>query len=231
MKVLGAGVVQVAANRDDGCSEVHTCARKADGTLWCWGSNEKGQLGDGTTKGQDCNGWPCKPSPQQVPALGTSVVEVSAGEGHTCARTGSQKLWCWGNNAGGQLGSGTVLPELSPVPVTALGASVVEVSAGYNHTCARKGDGTLWCWGSNGSGQLGDGTTKGQDCSGWCNALPVQVTALGTAVVEVSAGYNHTCARKQSGTVWCWGKNQLGQLGDGTTIDRPTPVQAHLTCQ
>ena len=190
----------------------HTCARKADNTLWCWGANHEGQIGDGTTVNT-------KPSPVYVSTLSNSVVGVAAGHWHTCARKGDGTLWCWGRGAYGQLGNGTTSPTTSPVQVTALGTSVVDVAAGEDHTCARKGDGTLWCWGYNGYGQVGDGTPPG------LKASPVQITALGTGVLEVATGGSHTCARKNDGTFWCWGSNGFGQYGNGTYTSQSSPMQ------
>ena len=159
-----------------------------------------GAIGDGTTTDQS--------SPVQVTALGADVVEVEAGGAHVCARKGDGTLWCWGMNDVGQLGDGTTMSRSSPVQVTTLGASVVGVSAGIRHTCARKADGTLLCWGLNGMGQLGDGTSTDR-------SSPVQVTALGPAVVDVAAGMYFTCAAKGDSTLWCWGESRNGQLGYG----------------
>jgi alpha-tubulin suppressor-like RCC1 family protein len=107
------------------------------------------------------------------------------------------------------------------VQVTALGASVVEVAAGIFHTCAGKADGTLWCWGWNGNGQLGDWSFE-------LETTPVQVTALGASVVGFAAGVDHTCAHEADGTLWCWGHNQYGEVGDGTQQDRVQPAQVPL---
>jgi alpha-tubulin suppressor-like RCC1 family protein len=247
--VLGSNVAQVAAGFR------HSCARKNDGTLWCWGVNDNGELGNGTTM-QTGYGVGTG-TPVQVAALGSNVLDVVAGGNHTCARKTDGTLWCWGENDHGELGNGTTdgqtcpsgsACQSSPVQVTALGANVVEVAAGYNHTCARKSDGTLWCWGSNANGQLGDGTLAGQiGTDGYpCRPSPVQVSALGTSVVEVAAGggyyagyLGHTCARKSDGTLWCWGSNVVGQLGDGTTGGQicvagyaclPSPAQVSWMC-
>jgi alpha-tubulin suppressor-like RCC1 family protein len=190
--------------------DYHSCARKQDGTLWCWGHNDSGQLGDGTTVK--------KSSPAQVPALGATVVEVSLGGAHSCARKQDGTLWCWGRNDYGQLGDGTTVQKSSPVQVPVLGATVVEVSLGGAHSCARKQDGTLWCWGANYNGQLGDDTTAS-------TSSPVQVFVLGNSVIEVALGDRHGCARKQDGTLWCWGANYDGQLGDGTKAQKSSPVQ------
>src|SRR6185295_3137956 len=99
-----------------------------------------------------------------------------------------------------------------PVRVKSLGASVVEVSTGWSHTCARKSDSTLWCWGDNQSGQLGDGILSQ-------TASPVQVSALGASAVQVAAHGAHTCARRDDATLWCWGGNGNGELGNGTPWD------------
>ena len=209
---LGTNVAEIEAGMK------HTCARKNDGSLWCWGANDDGELGDGTTNF-------CQ-YPGQVSALGANCAGVTVGWNHTCARkTGTLSLWCWGNNLAAELGDGTKVKRSSPVGVVGLSSNVVEVSAGGQHTCARKSDGTLWCWGLNNSGQLGVGTNT-QVASN----SPVQLTALGSSVVEVSAGGSHTCARKADGTLWCWGENGTGQLGDGTEVDKHSPVQVPLTC-
>lgn len=214
---LGASVVEVTAGRG------HTCVRKGDGSIWCWGM-DVGELSDA---GQNCGGWSCEPSPAQITAIGTSAVQVTVGFGHTCVRKNDGTVWCWGGNQYGSLGDGTTIGKPSPVQVTALGTTAVEVVAGGNHTCARKSDGTVWCWGANGHGQLGDGTiTSGAP---YGKPSPVQVTALGTSAIEVEPGYDFTCARKNDGTLWCWGNNETGQLGDGTTnAAKPSPAQVPL---
>jgi alpha-tubulin suppressor-like RCC1 family protein len=208
---LGTSVVQVAAGSS------HTCALEADGSVWCWGLNQQGEIGDGTQT------VPGKPTPVQVTALGTSVVQLAAGTFHTCARKGDGTLWCWGDNSGGELGDGTAVEKHSPVQVTALGTSVVEVwaSPDASRTCARKGDGTLWCWGTNSEGEIGDGTVcpPPYPCG---KSSPVQLVAFGTSVVQVSLGELYGCARKGDGTLWCWGN---GYLGDGTDSSLPSPVE------
>jgi len=186
---------------------LHTCALKSDGTVWCWGDNEYGELGDGTTTERH--------TPVQVSGL-TNVVAVAPGSVHTCALKSDGTVWCWGDNYYGQLGDGTTTERHTPVQVSGL-TNVVAVTVGSLHTCALKSDGTVWCWGFNGAGELGDGTTTDRH-------TPVQVSGL-TNVVAVTVGFVHTCALKSDGTVWCWGYNHHGELGDGTTTDRHTPVQ------
>jgi alpha-tubulin suppressor-like RCC1 family protein len=215
----GAGVgdaqSQTAPNHDLAVGGAHSCAIKANGALWCWGANDKGQLGDGSTIGKN--------SPIEVTALGSSVVSISAGQAHTCARKADGTLWCWGLNDAGQLGIGTTSNSLVPLQVSSLGASVASVSAGYAHTCAVKADGTLWCWGSNNWGQLCDFTNKNR-------ISPIQVTQLGAPVSSVAASVYHTCAVKADATLSCWGLDSSGELGDGTTGGNgkswPVPVTA-----
>ncbi|MCC6900968.1 MAG: hypothetical protein IT377_18465 [Polyangiaceae bacterium] len=171
----------------------HTCAGKTDGTLWCWGFNTQGEIGDGTFD-------VLKPSPIEVESLGSAVAEVALGNLHTCAIKTDGTLWCWGYNHSGQLGDGTTDgPKVLPVHAAGLGSNVARVAAGYGHTCAIKTDGALWCWGANHAGQAGDETTDGLKLS------PVQVVSLGSAVVEVVAAGEHTCALLGDGTLWCWG--------------------------
>ncbi|MDD5726033.1 MAG: hypothetical protein PHC53_01310 [Patescibacteria group bacterium] len=226
---LGSDVLKVSAGG------YGTCAIKTDGTLWCWGANDSGQLGIGTTDGETCFDRTCKPLPQKIDSFGTDVVEVSVGNNFSCAIKTDGTLWCWGWNSWGQVGTGTQTNhEPSPLQVTAMGTNVVQVSTGYAHTCAVKTDGTLWCWGHNHDGEIGLGSIIWK-CNGWgCELIPVQVSALGSNVAQAFATFLHTCARKTDGTVWCWGTNPYGQIGDGTIGGdpkcgcQPTPSQVSL---
>jgi alpha-tubulin suppressor-like RCC1 family protein len=186
------------------------CAVRADGTLWCWGYNNSGQLGDGATTNSS--------APVAVAALGATVTSVSVGQTHACATKGDHSLWCWGRNTYGALGNGTTTDSDVPVQVTALGTSVAEVAAGFFQTCARKIDGTVWCWGTNSWGQLGNGTTAD-------SSTPVQVTALGNAAVQIALGDYESWARKADGTLWGWGYGAEGELGTGQMSGSTTPVQ------
>ncbi|NOZ26059.1 MAG: RCC1 repeat-containing protein [Nitrospirae bacterium] len=189
---------------------MHTVALRDDGTVWTWGGNEKGQIGDGTTTD--------RAAPVQVSGL-TDVTAVAAGSYHTIALKSDGSVWAWGWNLFGQLGDGTRTAGGSPEPVQVSGLTdVIAVAAGYGHTVAVKADGTVWAWGGNGSGQLGEGRKV------VLSTTPVQVSGL-TDVIAVAAGYGHTVAVKADGTVWAWGYNGSGQLGDGTTISKSTPVQ------
>jgi alpha-tubulin suppressor-like RCC1 family protein len=186
----------------------HSCALATPmGKVWCWGSNEDGQLGDGSTTERD----------QPVEALGLSTaVAVAVGDLHTCVVLEAATVKCWGDNEHGQLGDGTTTERHSPVEVTGL-SGVTQVAAGASFTCALTGDGKVWCWGDNGHGQLGDGTTTDRHS-------PVEVTGLPPAA-EIAAGGDHACAITEAGKVWCWGDNEHGQLGDGTTTERHSPVE------
>ncbi len=179
----------------------HSLATKPDGSLWVWGDNRYGQLGDGTLI--------TRISPMTT--LG-QVAGVATGLDHTLAFKVDGSLWAWGLNSYGQLGDGTTATQTTPVQVL---DNVVGAAAGLEHTLALQGDGVLWAWGRNNYSQLGDGTTA-------TRLRPVKVLE---DVKEVTAGWLHTLALKTDGTLWAWGTNRYSQLGDGTTITRPRPVQ------
>ena len=208
----GAHVTALAASSN------HTCAALQDGSAWCWGYNEYGQLGNGTT--QDSS------QPVQVQGLpqGPGISSITAAPVYNCALLQVGSAWCWGGNSDGQLGNGTTQNSSPPVQVQGLPSSApisMLVTGGGYHTCALLQDGSAWCWGDNAYGQLGNGTT--QD-----STQPVQVRGLppNTAVSTLSIGMAHTCALLQDGSAWCWGQDEEGQLGDGnaTNVSLPTPV-------
>jgi len=200
---LGSGVVAIATG------SWHTCALTSGGAVLCWGINTFGQLGDGTTTTRFV--------PVAVSGLGSGVVAVAAGPGHTCAITSAGAAQCWGLNAYGQLGDGTTANRSTAVTVSGLGSGVVAVGTGGYSSCAVTGGGAVQCWGYNAFGQLGDGTTTQR-------LTPVAVSGLGTGVVAVTVGDEHACALTSGGAAHCWGWNGSSQLGDGTTTDRWTPV-------
>lgn len=186
----------------------HTVALKGDGTVWGWGSNWFGQLGDGTNMHD-------RVPPVQVAGL-SGMVAIAAGHYHTVALKGDGTVWTWGFNNNGQLGDGTTINRSVPVQVQGLSGVRGIAAMGY-HSVALKGDGTVWVWGDNLSGQLGDGTTISRP-------TPVQVQGLSGVVVAIAAGFGHTLVVKGDGTLWAWGDNQYGQLGDGTTGRRLAPI-------
>ena len=186
----------------------HTILAKADGTVWTWGGNYEGQIGDGTTTS--------RAEPVRITAL-SGAVDVAAGYYHSIALLGDGTAYAWGRNFFGQLGDGTTTQRLGPVEILDI-SGVTAVAAGEGSTYALKSDGTVWAWGHNNEGQLGDGTKTDR-------YSPVQVQGL-TNVVAIAAGEVHALALKSDGTVWAWGNNLFGTLGDGTTNPALTPVQA-----
>jgi len=187
----------------------HSCSLTASGGVNCWGENSSGQLGDGTTVG--------KSTPVAVVGVNNAANMVSTGVYHTCAVTTNNGVKCWGSNGYGQLGNGERTIRITPVDVLGLGEGVNSVSAGLSHTCALTLNGGVECWGSNFYGQLGDGTTADK-------STPVNVVGLSSGVTAISVGHNFTCALITNGGVKCWGANDVGQLGDGTTSNKNIPV-------
>lgn len=179
---------------------VYTVAIKSDSSLWGWGYNGLGQLGDGTTT-----------SRLSPILIGTGYSAIAAGIDHSVALKSDGSLWAWGVNNVGQLGDGTTTNRLSPVLT---GDHFSAVAVGDYHSVALKDDGSLWAWGGNFSGQLGDGTTT-------TRLFP---TLIGTGYSAVAAGVEHTIALKSDGSLWAWGANSFGQLGNGTTSAQPSPI-------
>ena len=204
----------------------HSVALKTDGTVRTWGSNYHGQLGDGTTTDRH--------TPVQVLGEGgagflSDMTAIVAGANHTVTLKSDGTVWAWGWNYHGQLGDGTWLnTSTTPVQVHGEGdvgflEDIIGAAVGSHHTVALKSDGTVWAWGYNSDGQLGDGTTTERH-------TPVQVHGEGDVgflsdIVAIRGGDYHTVALKSDGTVWAWGRNQYGQLGNGTTVSSSTPVQ------
>ncbi len=184
----------------------HSAAIKSDGTLWTWGDNDDGQLGDGTQ------------TSRSVPTeIGIGYTQVAVGDGFTVALKTDGSLWSFGGYQFGELGIGEWQyfndpPHLIP---TFIGSGYRAISSGDSHTLAFKDDGSLWAWGHNYYGQLGDGTTQNRNS-------PV---FIGYDFTSISAGFFHTMALKQDGSLWAWGHNYYGQLGDGTSENRSSPVQ------
>jgi RHS repeat-associated protein len=199
---LSEGAKEISASWE------HTCALTRVGAVKCWGWNEYGALGDGTTTD--------RATPVEVTGLSGNVTAIVAGGYHSCALVNGG-VKCWGRNNYGQLGDGSRTNRLSPVDVFGLASGVVLITAGLNHTCAVTGDHAMKCWGENSYGSLGDGTSTHRD-------TPVDVTGLTSGVTGASAGHNHTCAIVD-GAAMCWGLNGDGQVGDNSGFSvRPTPV-------
>ncbi len=154
-----------------------------------------------------------------IPVTGTRI--IVAGLGHTCMTAGNSEVLCWGLNDSGQVGDGTFETRLKPVFVEDLD-QVIDLTAGSLHTCALKSNGEVWCWGENESGQIGNGSTNDTN-------LPVLVAGLPAKAIDITGGEEFSCALLENLDVWCWGENGLGQLNDGTTINRTQPVESLLT--
>lgn len=192
--------------------DAHSCALAADGTAHCWGGNDFGQLGDGTTA---AHGAP-------TPVSGAHVFTALTAAGtHTCGIVSPSESYCWGDNSFGQLGAGSA-SGFSSAPLGIVleleGQDLVlaSIDAGSGHTCALDNNGAPFCWGNNGTGQFGNGSTRSSD---------IPEPAFGGSVFDftwISAGGVHTCAGS-SGPVSCWGFNLFGQLGDGTNEDNDSP--------
>lgn len=188
----------------------HTCALLETGSIWCWGRNDHGQLGEGSLIDSMV--------PVRVQGI-SDAIDVDSGWAHTCAVLSSGMVQCWGMGNSGRLGDGGLTDKTTPVQVTNL-SGAVQVAVGQDHTCARRSSGGVMCWGRNDYGELGDGSLDN-----W-HDVPVEVSNL-TGIIDISAGTNHSCAVKNDGFPWCWGRNTSGQCGDGTTTSpRREPVRA-----
>ena len=209
---LASGVAAIAPGAH------HTCALTKAGGVECWGNNASGELGNGSRAFSG--------TPVNVTGLTSGVAAIAAGDSYSCALLRAGGVKCWGYNGNGQLGNGAAIDSSTPVDVSGLATGVTAIAASgiqYYHggpptaTCALTAVGSVKCWGFNVAGQLGNGTKTD-------SSVPVDVTGLASSVTAITVGGIHSCALLSSGEVACWGTNTFGVLGDGTTIDRLTPV-------
>lgn len=187
----------------------HSCGVTTAGAAYCWGINDNGQLGDGSTQA----------SAVPVPVTGgLTFSAMSAGAYHTCGLTTAGAIYCWGNDFDGELGNGTTSnPYNNPNPIhVSSDSTFIAVAVGYQYSCGVTTGGAAFCWGDNDKGQLGNGSQKAA-------LVPMPVSG-GLTFVALSAGYYHACGVASNGHTYCWGGNTYGQLGDGTTEDATRPV-------
>ena len=197
---LASGVSAIAAGGE------YTCALTSSGGVNCWGYNGHGTLGNGTNS--------ASLTPVDVSGLTSGVSKISAGRYHVCAVTTGGGAKCWGKGEFGELGNGTLVGTNTPVNVSGLGSGVSAIAAGDFFSCAIAAGGISKCWGRNGLGQLGNGTTT-------ASSLPVDVAGLCHGSSTITAGEKHACALAVNGEARCWGENSKGQLGN----DHPLTAQ------
>jgi serine/threonine protein kinase/alpha-tubulin suppressor-like RCC1 family protein len=185
----------------------HSCAVTVDGGAECWGSNDRGQLGDGSAQRRT--------TPVHV-AAALTFASIGVGTTQSCGVTRTGDVYCWGSDASGQLGDATTVRRTAPVRVAGTGVYRA-VTSGDAHSCAVTIEGAMHCWGSNTRGQLGDGSTE-------MRTVPTVVTPISQRAVQVVAGASHTCALTAEGSAFCWGANDRGQLGAGVVGDRHVPT-------
>lgn len=198
-----SGVSQISAGG------YHGLALKANGTVWAWGYNYYGQLGDGTTT--------TRATPAKVPGL-SGITAISGGWGHGLALRNDGTVWAWGYNGNGMLGDGSTTDRATPVQVVEL-TGVTAIAAGGYHSLALKSDGTVWAWGANEDGQVGNGAG-----GAWNYYSTPQKVITVSNIAAIIGGNHHSMAIEANGTLWVWGDNYYGQLGDGTFYDSWSPI-------
>ena len=184
--------------------QFHTCGLDSSGQAYCWGENSYGQLGDSTIS------WHTSPAPVHQPA-GVTFTDVAAGGTHTCALDTGGQAWCWGYGGDGAIGNNSLIGAKYPVAVQQpVGVTFVQISANGTHSCGLTSGGQAYCWGANGSGQLGDSTTLSRK-------VPVAVLQSGVTFASITTASGATCGLDGSGNSYCWGMNSFGEVGNGTT--------------
>ena len=191
-----------------------TCALAVQGETYCWGNNQAGQLG---SPGALMSAEPLLV--QGTPAF----TELGSGARHSCGVTADGAAYCWGDNRSGELGGGSTRPTPTPVPVAG-GLTFSTISTGLDFTCGVTIDDAVYCWGDDSGGQLGTAAALEACDDRPCSSVPLPVSG-GLRFASVAAGDTHACGLTTASLAYCWGRNSSGQLGDGTTTDRPAPVR------
>jgi alpha-tubulin suppressor-like RCC1 family protein len=187
----------------------HSIGLRANGTLWAWGINTYGRLGDGTTTNRS--------SPVAVVGGFADWNSAAAGNVHSLGIRANGTAWAWGANINGRLGDGTTANKSSPVAVVGGFTDWIDLAAGLSQSIGLRANGTIWTWGYNTGGQLGDGTAVSK-------SSPVAVVGGFADWIQISSTSIHTIALRANGTAWAWGSNTSGRLGDGTTANKSSPV-------
>jgi alpha-tubulin suppressor-like RCC1 family protein len=216
-------ITQPVAFRDLSPGEHMTCAIGTDHRAYCWGDNDAGGVGDNSTIDRT--------TPVAVftggALSGKSIAQISAGTARACALDTAGAAYCWGDNSDGALGDGTTTnadtPQAVQVSGVLAGKHLVRIETDQHHTCALDNAGAAYCWGNNSDGQLGIGNTSNSSSPA---AVDVTGVPAGTAFTDIRLGYRHTCAQTANGRTYCWGSNNHGQLGDGTTTSHSKPGEA-----
>lgn len=217
--LLGFTLRAAAVTPDIAAGFYHSIALKADGSVWAWGYNQNGQLGDGTQIE--------KVSPVQVLPPGSGVIQVAAGKIYSLALKADGSVWGWGSNIWGQLGDGTKIDRLAPIQILPPGSNVIKIVAGRDFAFALKKDSSVWGWGFNDTFQLGPDKLDNLGEREYSIRSPIQVMPASSRIVALATAARHVLAVKADGSVWGWGNNERGQLGNGTAGERKwPPVQA-----
>lgn len=204
----GQRIVQISAG------SMHTCALDANGSVYCWGSNRDGKLASSLDQFMI-------PQATKVEGLPTLISSIAAGSSHTCVLDKESNLWCWGEGTFGQIGLNPFKNSAVPVKAFSFSTMVTSIQAGWFHTCLLTIDGLVSCWGKNQEGQLGNAALISR-------ADPVTPVGMGKDIKVLSVGGQEACVIKQDNSVFCWGKNNYGQIGDVTTKDRLIPEEISL---
>jgi len=197
------------------------CGLDREGNIWCWGNNQYGHFGNGTTQAATVSNF--NPVPVDMSQIGSGVVQISVGDQHSCAISAAGEAWCWGRPGAGRLGNGSTtvgsLVPLKVLPGAGMTAPLVRIVAGLNSSCALDVNGDAWCWGNGASGKLGTGTTNTRT-----TPFRVVATEMGK-VVDLTLGTDHGCAVSLVGRVWCWGTSASNLMGGNETANQLIPIE------